>query len=89
MARTGQATKIYKNGLRPDSLRGTIVTRSQISSYLIRNQLDIDIPRGNLESPKGSFFYSGAKTWNQTPIHIRMSPTISALKRTLKAFLHR
>ena len=58
---------IYKimNGLCPDNLRGRLVTRSQISSYQTRNQLDIDTPRQNLEFSKNSFFYSGAKTWNE------------------------
>ena len=75
------------NGLCPDILRGRFMTRPEISSYSTRNQLDIDIPRQNLEFTKGSFFHSGAKTWNEIPINIRLSPTISMFKRNLKGFL--
>ena len=75
------------NGLCPDNLRGKFITRSEISSYSTRNQLNIDIPRQNLEFSKGSFFHSGAKIWNEIPRNIRMSPTISMFKRNLKGFL--
>ena len=75
------------NGLCPDSLRGKFTTRSEISSYSTRNQLDIDIPRHNLEFSKGSFFHSGAKTWNEIPRNIIMSPTMSMFKRNVKEFL--
>ena len=44
------------NGLCPDSLRGRFITRSEVSRYLTRSQLDIDIPTQNLEFSKGSFF---------------------------------
>ena len=71
----------------PDNLRGRLVTRSQISSYQTRNQLDIDTPRQNLEFSKNSFFYSGAKTWNEIPLEIRASSTITLFKRKLKEFL--
>ena len=84
-----RAIMTYKmmNGFCPDSLGGKFITRSEISSYLTRNQLDIDIPRQNLEFSKGSFFHFGAKTWNEIPRDIRMSPTISMFKRNLKGFL--
>ena len=84
-----RAVMIYKimNGLCPDNLRGRLVTRSQISSYQTRNQLDIDTPRQNLEFSKNSFFYSGAKTWNEIPLEIRASSTITLFKRKLKEFL--
>ena len=75
------------NGLCPDSLRGKFITKSEMYSYSTRNQLDIDIPRQNLEFSKGSFFHSGAKTWNEIPRNIIMSPTISMFKRNLKGFL--
>lgn len=74
------------NGLCPDSLRDRFRTRSEISSYSTRNELDIDIPGQNLEFSTESFFYSGVKTWNEIPINIRMSPTISIFKRNLKGF---
>ena len=40
---------IYKmmSGLCPDNLRGRLVTKSQISNYPTRNQLDLDTPRQN------------------------------------------
>ena len=84
-----RAVMIYKiiNGLCPDNLRGRLVTRSQISSYQTRNQLDIDTPRQNLEFSKNSFFYSGAKTWSEIPLEIRTSSTITIFKRKLKEFL--
>ena len=75
------------NGLCPDNLRGRLTTRSEISNYPTRNQFDLDIPRQNLEFSKRSFFYSGAKTWNEIPLQIRMSSTINTFKRKLKEFL--
>ena len=71
-----RAKMTYKimNGLCPDSLRGKFITRSEISSYSTRNQLDIDIPRQNLEF--------SSKTWNEIPRNIRISPTISMFKET-------
>ena len=55
---------MYKimNGLCPDNLRRRLVTRSQISNYSTRNQLDLDTPKQNLQFSKRSFVYSGAKT---------------------------
>ena len=84
-----RAVMIYKvmNGLCPDNLRGRLITRSQISNYSTRNQLDLDTPRQNLEFSKSSFFYSGVKTWNEIPLEIRMSSTITIFKRKLKEFL--
>ena len=58
------------NGLRPDSLGRRLVTRSQISNYPTRNQLDRDTPRHSLEFSKSNFFYSGAKTWNEISLEI-------------------
>ena len=80
---------IYKimNGLCPDNFRGRIVARSQISNYRTRYQLDIDTPRQNLEFSESSFFYSGAKTWNEIPLEIGMSSTIIMFKRKLREFL--
>ena len=84
-----RAVMIYKimNGLCPDNLAGRLVTRSQISNYRTRNQLDLDIPRQNLRFSKSSFFYSGPKTWNEIPLEIRRSSTITMFKRKLKEFL--
>ena len=66
---------IYKimNGLCQNNLRGRLVTRSQISHYPTRNQIDLDIPGQSLELSKSGFFYSGAKTWNEIPFEIRMT----------------
>ena len=74
---------IYKimNGLCPDNLRGRLVTKAQISNYPTRNHLDLDTPRQNLEFSKSSFFHSGAKTWNEIPLEIRMSFTITIFQK--------
>ena len=84
-----RAVMIYKiiNGLCPDSLQGRLVTRSQISNYSTRNYLDLDIPRQNLEFSKKSFFYCGAKAWNEIPLQIRMSSTTTTFKKKLKEYL--
>ena len=52
-----RAVMIYKimNGLCPDNLSGRLVTRSQISRYPTRNQLDLDTPRQSLEFSKSNF----------------------------------
>ena len=84
-----RAVMIYKimNGLYSDSLTGRLVTRPQLLSYSTRNQLDLDIPRLNLEFSKNIFFYFGVKTWNNIPLEIRTSPTLTTFKRKLKEFL--
>ena len=75
------------NGLCPDTLRGRLIPRSQLSSYSTRNQSDLDILRLNLEFSKNNFFYSRVKTWNSIPLEIRTSPTTTMFKRKLKEFL--
>ena len=84
-----RAVMIYKiiNGLCPDNLKGKLVTKSQISNYSIRNCLQLDIPRQNIEFSTRSFFYCGAQTWNEIPLQIRMSSTITTFKKKLKEFL--
>ena len=84
-----RAIMIYKitNDLCPDSLKGRFSTRSQLSNYLLRNSLDIDVPRQNLEFSKGSFYYSAAKAWNEIQLNIRQSPTICTFKKKLENFL--
>ena len=75
------------NGLCQDNLKGRLVPRPQLSNYSTRSQLDLDIPRLNLEFSKNNFFYSVAKTWNDIQLPIRTSPTIATFKRILKEFL--
>ena len=84
-----RALMIYKilNGLCPESLNGKLITRSQISKYQTRNQQDLDIPRLNLEFSKTSFFYTGAKAWNEIPLQIRLSSNVFTFKKKLKEFL--
>ena len=81
---------IYKiiNGLCPDNLKGGLVTRFQISDYSTRNCLHLDTSRQNLEFSKKSFFYCDAQTWNEIPLEIRMSSTITTPRKRLKEFLH-
>ena len=81
---------IYKmiNGLCPDNLKGGLVTRFQISNYSTRNCLHLDTSRQNLEFSKKSFFYCDAQTWNEIPLEIRMSSTITTPRKRLKEFLH-
>ena len=84
-----RAVMIYKiiNGLCPNNLKGRLATRSQISNYSTRNYLDLDIPRQNLEFSEKSFFYFGAKTWNEIPLQIRTSSTTTTFKKKLKEYL--
>ena len=84
-------TMMYKivNGLCPESLRGRLVPRSQLSSYSTRNQLDLDIRRLNQDFSKSDFYYSGKKTWNIIPLEIRTSPRIATFKMKLKEFLQK
>ena len=84
-----KAVMTYKilNNLCPGSLHGKFTMRSQISAYETRNCHDINIPKQNLEFSKRSFHYSAAKLWNEIPLQIRNSSTISAFKRKLKEYL--
>ena len=78
-----RAVMVYKiiNGLCPDSLKGKLVTRPQISNYSTGNCLHLDIPRQNLEFSKRNSFYCGAQTWNETTFHVKMSSKITSFKK--------
>ena len=78
---------MYKrmNGLYPVNLR--YITRSELSYYSRRNQLDLDIPRKNLEFSKRTVFHPGAELRNDIPAQIRNSSTINMFNRKFTEFL--
>ena len=56
----------------------------KLSNYSTRNYLDLDIPRQNLEFSKKSIFYCGAQVWNEIPLQMRTSSTITTSKMKLE-----
>ena len=69
----------------PESLHDKFAERSSISEYDTRNKTDLQIPRLNLDFSRKSFNYTGLKTWNSIPIHIRESGTLTRFKNGLKS----
>ena len=72
------------NKICPESLRDKFAERSMISKYGTRNKTDLQIPRLNLDFSRKCFIYTGLKTWNCIPIHIRGSNTLNLFKNGLK-----
>ena len=73
------------NKICPESLHDIFAERSSISKYDTRNKTDLHIPRLNLDFSKKSFNYTGLKSWNSIPTHIRESGTITRFKNGLKS----
>ena len=69
----------------PESLHDKFAERSSISKYDTRNKTDLQIPRLNLDFSRKSFNYTGLKTWNSIPTHIRQSGTLTRFKNGLKS----
>ena len=78
---------MYKiiNKMCPESLHDKFAERSSISKYDTRNKTDLQIPRQNLDFSRTSFNYTGLKTWNSIPTHIRESGTLTRFKNGLKS----
>ena len=73
------------NKICPMSLLYKFAERSTISKYGTRNKTDLQIPRLNLDFCRHIFNYTGLKTWNSIPKHIRESNTLTLLKNGLKS----
>ena len=78
---------MYKiiNKICPESLHDKFAERSSISKYDTRNKTDLQIPRLNLDFSRKSFNYTGLKTWNSIPTHIRETGTLTRFKNGLKS----
>ena len=60
------------NKMCPESLHDRFAERSTISKYCTRNKTDLQIPRQNVDFSRKSLNYTGLKTWNSIPTHIRV-----------------
>ena len=76
---------ILRVKIRPESLHDKFAERSSISKYDTRNKTDLQIPRLNLDFSRKIFNYTGLKTWNSIPTHIRGSGTLTRFKNGLKS----
>ena len=73
------------NTICPESLHDKFSERSTISRYGTRNKTDLqNIPKLNLDFSRKSFNYTGLKTCNSVPTHIRQSDTLTQFKNRLK-----
>ena len=61
------------NKIYPESLHDKFADRSMISKYGTRNKTDLQIPRLNLDFDRKSFNYTGLRTWNSIPTHLKES----------------
>ena len=59
------------NKICPESLHDEVAKRSSINKYDTRNKTDLQIPRLYLDYSRKSVNYTGLKTWNAIPTHIR------------------
>ena len=82
-----RSVQIYKiiNKIFPESPHDKFAERSTISKYGTRNKTDLQIPRLNLDFSRKRFNYTGLRTWNSIPKHIRESNTITLFKNGLKS----
>ena len=78
---------MYKivNKICPESLHDKFADRSSISKYDTRNKTDLQIPRLNLDFSRKSFNYTGLKTGNSIPTHIREFGTLTRFKNGPKS----
>ena len=74
--------KITKYALRVHKLN--LLKDPRLSKYGTRNKTDLQILRLDLDVNRNSFSYTGPKTWNSIPTHIRESNTLARFKNGLK-----
>ena len=81
-----QSVLMYEiiNKICPESLNNKFAERSSISKYDTKNKTDLQIPWLNLDFSRKSFNYTGLKTRNSIPTHIRESVTLTRFKNGLK-----
>ena len=72
------------NKICPESVHNKFAKRSTISKYGTRSKTDLQFPRINLDLSRKSLNYTGRKTWNSIPTHIRESNTLTRFKNWLK-----
>ena len=66
-------------------LRHIFVERSMVSEYQMRNHGDMHIPKVRLEYAK-SFYFSGAKNWNDITGNIREQESLARFKKRLRKY---
>ena len=78
------------HNLAPNYLTDSITIHKPLRQGL-RSALDVNrlaIPKYNMRHSDGAFSVCGPKWWNDLPISIRSSPTVSAFKASLKTHLY-
>ncbi len=48
------------------------------------NNVNVDIPRPNVETFRNSFMYQGAISWNSLPTHLKYAITHDSFKRIVQ-----
>ena len=72
------------NKICPENLHDKFADISTISKYGIRNKTDLQIPRLHLDFSRKNFNYTGLKTWNSIPTHIKEFNALTQFKNGLK-----
>ena len=83
-----KAIMVFKslNGLTPEYLSELLVSRSDVTEYLVRdsgNKLAVPLPRTNFS--KNSFSYSGAVLWNSLPPDLQQAESLSDYSHILNS----
>ena len=75
------------NGMAPTNLCSRFIKRGTISGRSTRNEDKLDIPRYKTATGQRSFSYRAVAIWNTLPRDIKLSFSMSILKRKLKNHL--
>ena len=59
-------------------------SNQELSNYHLRNKNDLSIVPSRIDCHKRSFFPTAVDLWNNLPLTIRLSPSLSSFKRCLQ-----
>ena len=71
---------------RSDRVKQKFTKRSQVSKYETRRANDLQVPRPRREITKKSFWYKGAKVWNDIPNNIRNVESAALFKKQVRNY---
>lgn len=79
---------MYKilHGISPNYLSDLVVMEQDVHDYQLRgHELDIYLPKVNVEKYRQSLMYSGGQVWNNLNNHLKNINTVNTFKRQYKA----
>ena len=77
--------------LSPQYLSDILKCKKTIHNYQLRivlkDEYNLELPKVKLEVFKRSFSYNGVVAWNELPIDVKLSETLSVFKQRCKAYI--